>query len=137
MTQLMPDAEELLARGFDPGEELFMPLPYMDDSEEDEPAAPQPTKPPAPPPKPSAEHIKQVLYGAPAHAHADRDMAKSDIFRKLRDGDSGEFAIGGAARLPRVEYATLTASEFEAQFQASPLSVSSSSVGGVLHWVAS
>lgn len=99
-----------------------MPLPYLDDddSDEEQAAAPPPKKPAAPPPKPSAEHVKQVLYGAPAHAHSDRDMAKSAIFGRLRDGVSGEYAIADDARLPRVDYASLSAADFEAHHQASP-----------------
>ena len=123
-TQLIPDADQLAEMGFAPGEELFMPLPYLDDDESDEEqAAAPPPKPPAaaaPPPKPSAEHVKQVLYGAPAHAHSDRDMANSAIFSKLRDGDGGEYAIADEARLPRVDYASLSTADFEAQHQSSP-----------------
>jgi len=118
----MQSAEELAERGFGPGEELCMPLPYWDDDDDDDDPPPRAVKPEElPPPPPTAERVQQVLYSAPAHSHSERGMADSQIFRELRDAERGPFAIDAAATLRRVEYsAALTAAEFAEHYQASP-----------------
>eukprot|EP00746_Dinoflagellata_sp_MGD_P102597 gnl/MRDRNA2_/MRDRNA2_42040_c0_seq1.p1 gnl/MRDRNA2_/MRDRNA2_42040_c0~~gnl/MRDRNA2_/MRDRNA2_42040_c0_seq1.p1 ORF type:complete len:461 (+),score=114.76 gnl/MRDRNA2_/MRDRNA2_42040_c0_seq1:31-1413(+) len=107
--------EELRDRGFDEDEELLLPM-CMEDSSDDEPqvsvsaGATQKQEIELP-----AERIKEILYGAPAHAHAQREVHKEkQFFEQLRAPPPAE------RDLERVDYKSLTREAFEEKFCALP-----------------
>ena len=119
-TQLMMDADEAIARGFSADEEIVMPMPNFDDSSEDDDAEAEDesldaverqngcSRPPVPPPPPppSAEHVQKVLYGDPAHAHANRSMRSNAA--AAFGGLQTEDGLPAARRLKRVPYKKLS-----------------------------
>lgn len=115
------DAAARAAHGFDEDEVLAMPLPVMDDSSDDDDGLyarhhvrVQPQQPFRVPP-PSAEAVHRLLYGARAHAHADRGLpGRQSFFDELRRDDTGEFAIPAAHRVEVRSYGDLSAQSFEA-----------------------
>ena len=121
-TQLMASAEEKLERGFAEDELLVMPMPVFDDSSDDDsprPAAPRVPPPPQPPP--SAEYVERLLYGAKAHAHADRGLHdQTEFFAALRNEESGAFQIPLERQIAVLESCDISADAFEAEYQAAP-----------------
>eukprot|EP00966_Prymnesium_polylepis_P132254 3058289-Prymnesium_polylepis.1 len=118
------DADERADRGFAEDEVLAMPLPVMDDSSDDDEglharhaAAKADQSAPAPP----AEYVKRLLYGAHAHAHADRGLTEQQaFFDQLREEHNGPLAIPPEHRMEAVDCAGLTADSFEKDLQATP-----------------
>eukprot|EP00747_Dinoflagellata_sp_TGD_P208782 gnl/TRDRNA2_/TRDRNA2_82226_c0_seq1.p1 gnl/TRDRNA2_/TRDRNA2_82226_c0~~gnl/TRDRNA2_/TRDRNA2_82226_c0_seq1.p1 ORF type:complete len:445 (+),score=85.10 gnl/TRDRNA2_/TRDRNA2_82226_c0_seq1:86-1420(+) len=117
--------EELLARGFAEGEELLLSVPEdMFDDSDDEPVAAGTGKGAAAACVGEAlkpEKIREIMYGAPRHAHSERSMHEKDaFFASLGEPVSGPFAIPRESALERVEYASIEREDFETRFCSAP-----------------
>ena len=117
---LQPDLQGKVAAGFREDEELVMPFPNMESSDEEEAPLPVRMSGSRPVPKPSAEFVNSALYGSQKHAHADRSMhARLDFFDALRS-EEGRFAIAPEARLKIESIDATSADDFAARLQSTP-----------------
>lgn len=106
--------EELRARGFDEDEELLLPM-CVDDSSDDEQAAFARVAAKQREIEISVDKVKEILYGAPSHAHAERQVYKeAKFFEQLRAQPPVE------RDLERIDYQSLTREIFEERFCSLP-----------------